>query len=314
MGKSSNKTGSLWSSWKNCFHKKGSGRVTTSLGNIAQEWNNNVDFSNLFIGQKFSHGAHSNIYHGIYNEEHVAVKFVNRVPPNDEDNFNGATLETQFMREVTFLPRLNHQNVVKFIAASKDTQFYCILTEYQNKGSLRKYLNGLKNKPISLRKAIAFALDIARGMEYIHANGIIHRDLKPENVLVDGDTTHTRLKVADFGIACIEGSSSKCDSLKGTCRWMAPEMVKGKRYGRKVDVYSFGLILWEMVSGTVPFKDLSPVQVAVAVAHRNSRPVVPSNCPIVLRDLIHQCWALEPEKRPEFSHVVQVLEQLEQSL
>ncbi|KAG4947727.1 serine/threonine/tyrosine-protein kinase HT1-like [Glycine soja] len=290
------------SSWPltKCFHH-GSGR-DYAIG-ITQEWG--IDFSNLFIGHKFSQGAHSQIYHGIYKKEHAAVKFV-KVRYNDQKGIPKSLLEAQFLREVTHLPRLHHQNVVKFIGAYKDTDFYCILTEYQQKGSLRVYLNKLESKPISLKRVIDFALDIARGMEYIHAQGIIHRDLKPENVLVDGEI---RLKIADFGIAC---EASKCDSLRGTYRWMAPEMIKGKRYGRKVDVYSFGLILWELVSGTVPFEGLSPIQVAVAVADRNSRPIIPSHCPHVLSDLIKQCWELKPEKRPEFCQIVRVLEQLDQ--
>ncbi|XP_028202039.1 serine/threonine/tyrosine-protein kinase HT1-like [Glycine soja] len=290
------------SSWPltKCF-QHGSGR-DDAIG-ITQEWG--IDFSNLFIGHKFSQGAHSQIYHGIYKKEHAAVKFV-KVRYNDQKGIPKSLLEAQFLREVTHLPRLHHQNVVKFIGAHKDTDFYCILTEYQQKGSLRVYLNNLESKPISLKRVIDFALDIARGMEYIHAQGIIHRDLKPENVLVDGEI---RLKIADFGIAC---EASKCDSLRGTYRWMAPEMIKGKRYGRKVDVYSFGLILWELVSGTVPFEGLSPIQVAVAVADRNSRPIIPSHCPHVLSGLIKQCWELKPEKRPEFCQIVRVLEQLDQ--
>ena len=208
-------------------------------------------------------------------KEHVAIKWV-KLQDNDERGTLTSLLETQFFREVTHLPRLHHQNVVKYVAACKDTHFYFILTEYQQKGSLRVYLNKLEHKPISSKKVISFALDIAHGMEYVHAQGIIHRDLKPENVLVDGEL---HPKIADFGISC---EASKCDSLRGTYRWMAPEMIKGKRYGREVDVYSFGLILWELVSGTVPFEDMGPCQVAVAVANRNSRPIIPSDYPHIL--------------------------------
>ncbi|KAK7334795.1 hypothetical protein VNO80_26560 [Phaseolus coccineus] len=272
---------------------------------IAQEWN--IDFSDLFIGYKFSHGAHSQIYHGIYKQQDVAIKIF-KVRECEEKGNLRSLLETQFLREITHLPRLHHQNVVTFMAAYKDSDSYYILTEYQQKGSLRVYLNKLESKPISLKKVVAFALDIARGMEYVHAQGIIHRDLKPENVLVDRDS---HLKIADFGIAC---EASKCDSLRGTYRWMAPEMIKGKSYGRKVDVYSFGLILWELVSGTLPFEDMNPVQVAVAVADRNSRPVLPTHCPQGLRDLINQCWASKPEKRLEFWQIVRVLEQLSKEI
>ncbi|XP_061338182.1 serine/threonine/tyrosine-protein kinase HT1-like [Gastrolobium bilobum] len=298
------KESSSWA-WSKCFHH-GSGRFT-AMGN-AQQWNNVVDLSNLFIGHKFSQGAYSKLHRGIYNKEPVAVKIVS--VPEDEAMGNLASkLKTQFIREVTFLSHLHHQNVIKFIGACKDTDVYCILTEYLYNGSLRAYLNKLESKPICVKEVIGFALDIARGMEYIHAQGIIHRDLKPENVLVDGDL---HLKIADFGASC---EASKCDnSLSGTYRWMAPEMIKGKRYGRKVDVYSFGLILWEMVSGKMPFEDITPIQVAIAVKNKDLRPVIPSTCPPVIRNLIQQCWASKPEKRPEFCKIVQVLKQFDQSL
>ncbi|KAL6142766.1 hypothetical protein ACLB2K_061042 [Fragaria x ananassa] len=169
------------------------------------------------------------------------------------------------------------------------------------------------------------ALDIARGMEYIHSQGVIHRDLKPENVLIDKDF---RLKIADFGIACEEGL---CDSLTGTYRWMAPEMTKHKHahakglakalgmdstnkpYGRMVDVYSFGLILWELVAGKIPLAEMDPIPAAFAVLNKNLRPLIPKDCPPAMRALIDQCWSTQPEKRPEFWQVVKVLEQFQSS-
>ncbi|KAK7244117.1 hypothetical protein RIF29_38935 [Crotalaria pallida] len=306
--KSKNRKESPWP-WTKCFHH-GRGKVTALT--IAQEWS--LDLSNLFIGQKFYHGAHSHLYKGLYKEEYVAVKILS-IPYDDEEKGSLASLlEAQFIREVTFLPRLHHQNVVKFIAAckgkDKDNNVSIILTEFLKGGSLRAYLNKLNSKPMPLKKVISFALDIARGMEYIHSQGIIHRDLKPENVLVGDDDS--RLKIADFGIAC--EAAKNCDSWSGTYRWMAPEMIKKKRYGRKVDVYSFGLMLWEMVTGTVPYKGMTPVQVAFAVSDKNLRPVIPSGCPSVIGDLIQKCWAMKPEKRPEFLQVVQVLEKFDLSL
>ncbi|XXG77413.1 hypothetical protein AAC387_Pa08g1570 [Persea americana] len=110
---------------------------------------------------------------------------------------------------------------------------------------------------------------------------------------------------------------ASCDSLAedpGTYRWMAPEMIKHKVYGRKVDVYSFGLVLWEMVTGTIPYEEMTPIQAAFAVVNKNSRPVIPTDCPASLRALIEQCWSLDPEKRPEFWQIVKVLEQFESSL
>jgi serine/threonine protein kinase len=293
------------SSWAKYFDH-GGGRVNAV--ETSDEWT--VDLSKLFLGLKFAHGAHSRLYHGIYNDEPVAVKII-RVPEDDENGALGARLEKQFNREVTLLSRLHFHNIIKFVAACRKPPVYCVVTEYLSEGSLRAYLHKLERKSLPLQKLIAFALDIARGMEYIHSQGVIHRDLKPENVLIDQEF---HLKIADFGIACEE---AYCDSLAddpGTYRWMAPEMIKHKSYGRKVDVYSFGLILWEMVAGTIPYEDMNPVQAAFAVVNKNLRPVIPRYCPPAMRALIEQCWSLQSEKRPEFWQVVKVLEQFESSL
>ncbi|KAK7319693.1 hypothetical protein RJT34_04418 [Clitoria ternatea] len=287
------------------YFDHGGGKVTAV--ETAEEWN--VDLSKLFVGLRFAHGAHSRLYHGMYEEEPVAVKII-RVPDDDENGTLAARLEKQFIREVTLLSRLHHQNVIKFVAACRKPPVYCVVTEYLSEGSLRAYLHKLERKTIPLQKLIDYALDIARGMEYIHSQGVIHRDLKPENVLINGDF---HLKIADFGIACEEAYCDLFADDPGTYRWMAPEMIKRKSYGRKVDVYSFGLILWEMLTGTIPYEDMTPIQAAFAVVNKNSRPVIPTNCPPAMGALIEQCWSLNPDKRPEFWQVVKVLEQFEYS-
>ncbi|CAL5344989.1 hypothetical protein CsSME_00032016 [Camellia sinensis var. sinensis] len=293
------------STWTKYFDN-GGGRVTSV--ETADDWM--VDLSKLFLGLRFAHGAHSQLYHGIYKDEPVAVKII-RVPDDDENGALGARLEKQFTREVTLLSRLHHQNVIKFVAACRKPLVFCIITEYLSEGSLRAYLHKLEHKTLTLQKLIAIALDIARGMEFIHSQGVIHRDLKPENILINQDF---HMKIADFGIACEE---AYCDLLAddpGTYRWMAPEMVKRKSYGRKVDVYSFGLILWELVAGTIPYEDMTPIQAAFAVVNKNLRPAIPAYCLPAMRALIEQCWCSQPEKRPEFWQIVKVLEQFESSL
>ncbi|CAI8583873.1 unnamed protein product [Vicia faba] len=300
--KSKNRKDSGWSKYFD------HGGVKVTAVETAEEWN--VDLCKLYVGLRFAYGAHSRLYHGKYEGEPVAVKLI-RVPDDDENGTLAAKLEKQFITEVTLLSRLHHQNVLKFVAACRNPPVYCVITEYLSEGSLRAYLHKLEGKTIPLQKLIAFSLDIAHGMEYIHSQGVIHRDLKPENVLINEDF---HLKIADFGIACEE---AHCDLLAddpGTYRWMAPEMIRRKSYGRKVDVYSFGLILWEMFTGTIPYEDMTPIQAAFAVVNKNSRPVIPLNCPPAMRALIQQCWSLNPDKRPEFWQVVKVLEQFESSL
>ncbi|QCD76766.1 serine/threonine-protein kinase HT1-like [Vigna unguiculata] len=288
------------------FLDNGGSKITAV--ETAEDWN--IDMSQLFFGLKFAHGAHSRLYHGVYKDESVAVKLIME-PEDDETGDLASRLEKQFVREVTLLSRLHHQNVIKFSAACRKPPVYCIITEYLSEGSLRAYLHKLEHQTISLQKLLTFALDIARGMEYIHSQGVIHRDLKPENILIGEGC---RLKIADFGIACEEASCDLLADDPGTYRWMAPEMIKRKSYGRKVDVYSFGLILSEMLTGTIPYEDMNPIQAAFAVVNKNSRPVIPSDCPPAMRALVEQCWSLQPDKRPEFWQIVKILEQFESSL
>ncbi|XP_044497273.1 serine/threonine/tyrosine-protein kinase HT1-like [Mangifera indica] len=293
------------SAWSKYFDH-GGGRVNAV--EAADEYG--VDLSQLFLGLRFAHGAHSRLYHGIYKDETVAVKIIT-IPDDDENRNMAARLEKQFRREVTLLSQLHHANVIKFVAACRKPPVYFVITEYLSEGSLRAYLHKLEHKSLPLQKLIRIALDIARGMEYIHSQGVIHRDLKPENVLIDEEF---HLKIADFGIACEEQYCDAWADDPGTYRWMAPEMIKHKPYGRKVDVYSFGLILWEMVAGTIPYEEMNPIQAAFAVVNKNLRPVIPGDCPPAMAALIEQCWSLHPEKRPEFWHIVRVLEQFESSL
>ncbi|CAL4978448.1 unnamed protein product [Urochloa decumbens] len=269
-----------------------------------------LDPSKLLVGHRFASGAYSRLYRGFYDEKPVAIKFI-RQPDDDDNGKMAAKLEKQYNSEINSLSHLYHKNVIKLVAAYKCPPVFYIITEFLPGGSLRSYLNSTENHPIPLEKIVSIALDVARGLEYIHSQGIVHRDIKPENILFDENFC---VKIADFGIACEE---TLCDILvedEGTYRWMAPEMIKQKAYNRKVDAYSFGLLLWEMVSGRIPYENLTPFQVAYAVANRNLRPTIPPECPSALRPLIEQCCALQPDKRPDFWQIVKVLEQFHSTL
>ncbi|XP_066375535.1 serine/threonine/tyrosine-protein kinase HT1-like isoform X1 [Miscanthus floridulus] len=265
-----------------------------------EEWM--ADLSQLFIGNKFASGANSRIYRGIYKQRAVAVKMV-RIPERDEAR--RAELEEQFNSEVAFLSRLYHPNIVQFIAACKKPPVYCIITEYMSQGTLRMYLNKKDPYSLSPETILKLALDISRGMEYLHAQGVIHRDLKSQNLLLNDEM---RVKVADFGTSCLETKCQATKGNKGTYRWMAPEMTKEKPYTRKVDVYSFGIVLWELTTCLLPFQGMTPVQAAYAASEKNLRPPLSNSCPPVLNNLIKKCWSANPARRPEFSYIVSVLE------
>ncbi|GAV65187.1 Pkinase_Tyr domain-containing protein [Cephalotus follicularis] len=269
-----------------------------------EEWT--ADLSQLFIGNKFASGAHSRIYRGIYKQRAVAVKMV-RIPNQKEDT--RAKLEQQFKSEVAFLSRLLHPNIVQFIAACKKPPVYCIITEYMSQGTLRMYLNKKEPYSLSTETILRLALDISRGMEYLHSQGVIHRDLKSNNLLLNDEM---RVKVADFGTSCLETQCRETKGNMGTYRWMAPEMIKEKPYTRKIDVYSFGIVLWELTTALLPFQGMTPVQAAFAVAEKNERPPLPASCQPALAHLIKRCWAANPSKRPDFIDIVSALEKYDE--
>ncbi|KAH7528476.1 hypothetical protein FEM48_Zijuj05G0076300 [Ziziphus jujuba var. spinosa] len=275
-------------------------------GEGEEQWS--ADMSQLFIGFKFASGRHSRIYRGIYKQRDVAIKLISQ--PEEDENL-ASLLEKQFISEVALLFRLQHPNIITFIAACKKPPVFCIITEYLAGGSLRKYLHHQEPHSVPLELVLKLALDIARGMQYLHAQGILHRDLKSENLLLGEDMC---VKVADFGISCLESQCGSAKGFTGTYRWMAPEMIKEKHHTKKVDVYSFGIVLWELLTALTPFENMTPEQAAFAVSQKNARPPLPSACPRAISHLINRCWSSNPDKRPHFDEIVSILEGYAESL
>nr|GEU31177.1 putative ribonuclease H-like domain-containing protein [Tanacetum cinerariifolium] len=139
--------------------------------------------------------------------------------------------------------------------------------------------------------------------EYLAGGSL--RDLKSENLLLDEDMC---VKVADFGISCLESQCGSGKGFTGTYRWMAPEMIKEKKHTKKVDVYSFAIVMWELLTALTPFDDMTPEQAAFAVCQKNARPPLPASCPGAFCELISRCWSTKPDKRPTFDEIVKVLE------
>uniref|UniRef100_A0A7C9DQA1 Dual-specificity kinase n=1 Tax=Opuntia streptacantha TaxID=393608 RepID=A0A7C9DQA1_OPUST len=267
-----------------------------------------VDPKLLFIGSKIGEGAHGKVYEGRYGDRIVAIKVLNRGRTSEER----AVLESRFIREVNMMSRVQHENLVKFIGACKDP-LMVIVTELLPGLSLRKYLNSLRPKQLELNVALSYAVDICRAMDCLHANGIIHRDLKPDNLLLSAD--HKSVKLADFGLAREETLTEMMTAETGTYRWMAPELYstvtlrqgEKKHYNNKVDVYSFGIVLWELLTNRMPFEGMSNLQAAYAAAFKQQRPTVPEDIAPDLAFIIQSCWVEDPNLRPSFSQIIRML-------
>jgi len=227
-----------------------------------------IDAQFLFVGAKIGEGAHGKVYQGRYRDQAVAVKILQRGEAVEER----ATLEARFVREVA-MSKVQHKNLVKFIGACKDPVMV-IATELLPAMSLRKYMLNLRPKLLELHVAIGFALDIAQAMDCLHANGIIHRDLKPDNLLLTAN--QKSVKLVDFSLAREESLTEMMTAETGTYRWMAPELYSTvtlrqgdkKHYSNKVDVYSFSIVLWELLTNRMPFEGMSNLQAAYAAAFK----------------------------------------------
>ncbi|XP_010252176.1 PREDICTED: serine/threonine-protein kinase HT1-like [Nelumbo nucifera] len=270
------------------------------------EWT--IDLRKLNMGTAFAQGAFGKLYKGTYNGEDVAIKILERPENNAE---RAQLMEQQFQQEVMMLATLKHPNIVRFIGACRKPMVWCIVTEYAKGGSVRQFLMRRHNRSVPLKLAVKQALDVARGMAYVHGLGFIHRDLKSDNLLISSDKS---IKIADFGVARIEVQTEGMTPETGTYRWMAPEMIQHRPYTQKVDVYSFGIVLWELITGMLPFQNMTAVQAAFAVVNKGVRPIIPNDCLPALSEIMTRCWDANPEVRPPFTEVVRMLENAEMEI
>jgi serine/threonine protein kinase len=181
-----------------------------------------------------------------------------------------------------------------------DTPPYCIATEYVPNGSLS---DALSQSLLTPSQKSVIALAIAHGMNFLHRQNVMHRDLKPMNILLD---SRWLPKICDFGISrfvAAEGAS-KVTAQIGTAAWMAPEMFESTTYDKQVDVYSFGMLLWAMLTEKEPFAGRDGMQIAVAVCKNGARPQFPPGTPRALIELIKACWAQDSRERPTLENVV----------
>ncbi|XP_035391997.1 mitogen-activated protein kinase kinase kinase 20 isoform X5 [Electrophorus electricus] len=209
--------------------------------------------------------------------------------------------------EAEILSVLSHRNIIQFYGAILEAPNYGIVTEYASGGSLYEYLSSDNSEEISMKQIMTWAADIAKGMHYLHAEApvkVIHRDLKSRNVVMTADKV---LKICDFGASKFHSHTTHM-SLVGTFPWMAPEVIQSLPVSETCDTYSYGVVLWEMLTCEIPFKGLEGLQVAWLVVEKNERLTIPSTCPASFAGLMRRCWETEPVKRPLFKEILSILE------
>ncbi|XP_051856007.1 mitogen-activated protein kinase kinase kinase 13 [Antechinus flavipes] len=238
-----------------------------------------VPFEEISELQWLGSGAQGAVFLGKFRAEEVAIKKVRE--QNETD--------------IKHLRKLKHPNIIAFKGVCTQAPCYCIIMEYCAHGQLYEVLRA--GRKITPRLLVDWSTGIASGMNYLHLHKIIHRDLKSPNVLV----THTdAVKISDFGTSKELSDKSTKMSFAGTVAWMAPEVIRNEPVSEKVDIWSFGVVLWELLTGEIPYKDVDSSAIIWGVGSNSLHLPVPSTCPDGFKILMKQTWQSKPRNRPSF--------------
>lgn len=260
---------------------------------------NNINLS-LFIFQILGFGQ---VYLGIWNGKYIAIKKF-----NIKERHHVKYSLNKFVKEINIISNLRHPNIVLYIGASINNNEYYMISEYICKGSLFDYLHVQKHK-ITESEQLSIAYEVAIALRYLHSRKITHCDLKSSNLLV---LENMKIKVSDFGLSRLKNifSVSENKGRIGTSHWMPPEIMKAKKYEESSDVYSYGMILWELITGDIPYYGMTPNQIIGLVADFGKIVEVPKEGNLALRNLIKNCLIYEPERRPNLDHIIKYLDKV----
>jgi serine/threonine protein kinase len=251
-------------------------------------------------------GTFGTVFHGKWRGTDVAIKRIKKTCFTGRSS-EQERLTVEFWREADILSKLHHPNVVAFYGVVQDGPggTMATVTEYMVDGSLRHVLLR-KDRYLDRRKRLIIAMDAAFGMEYLHSKNIVHFDLKCDNLLVNlKDPLRPICKVGDFGLSKIKRNTLVSGGVRGTLPWMAPELLNGSssKVSEKVDVFSFGIVLWEILTGEEPYANMHYGAIIGGIVNNTLRPTIPNYCDIEWRTLMEQCWAPNPAVRPSFTEI-----------
>ncbi|XP_054854742.1 mitogen-activated protein kinase kinase kinase 10 isoform X2 [Eublepharis macularius] len=271
-----------------------------------------IPFGELRLEELIGAGGFGKVYRGVWRGQEVAVKAARQEPEQDP-----AAAAESVRQEARLFAMLRHPNIIALKAVCLRPPALCLVMEYARGGPLSRALAGRKVPPHVL---VNWAVQVARGMRYLHSEApvpVIHRDLKSINVLIlerleSDDLSGRTLKITDFGLAR-EWHRTTQMSAAGTYAWMAPEVIKLSLFSKSSDVWSFGVLLWELLTGEVPYREIDALAVAYGVAMNKLRLPIPSTCPEPFARLLEECWRPDPHARPAFDSILQQLRETEQS-
>ncbi|XP_068608355.1 mitogen-activated protein kinase kinase kinase 7-like [Brachionichthys hirsutus] len=249
-----------------------------------------IQYEDIHVEAAVGRGTFGVVYKAIWRGKDVAIKTI------DSENERNA-----FLVELRQLSRVNHPNIVQLYGSCDNP--VCLVMEYAECGSLYNLLHSAAQPQYTAAHAMSWCLQCAQGVAYLHAmkpKALIHRDLKPPNLLLV--SRGTVLKICDFGTAC--DIQTYMTNNKGSAAWMAPEVFEGSNYSEKCDVFSWGIILWEVITRKKPFDEIGGSAFCIMWAvHRGTRPPLIRDLPEPIETLMTCCWDKEPNQRPSMEEV-----------
>jgi predicted Ser/Thr protein kinase len=257
------------------------------LNSMSSDERMKIPYSDLKVIREIGAGAYGKVFLGEWQMTQVALKV------------SGMTSSEEFIREAQLLINLRpHPNVVQILGVSTDGLNVVMIMEYCDGGSL----DHLVKNEISMQTKIKYLSGIAKGVYHLHKNNIIHRDLAARNILL----SRGEPKISDFGMSRKvqeAASHGQTRSTIGPLRWMAPESLKSSQYSSKSDVWSFGILCWEVLLGEEPHLNSDPLAIGIEIRDRGHTPTIPEDINPDLAQLMKDCWKLDADQRPDFAEI-----------
>ncbi|PAV57043.1 hypothetical protein WR25_26111 [Diploscapter pachys] len=261
-----------------------------------------ISRSDIQIGRQLGVGTFGSVYYGIWahssdgSQKEVALKKV-----------------FMLQKEAEILSKIRHKNIIQFHGICKTGTDFYIITEFAPNGSLYDVLHKDKEENlIDFNMILAWATQIARGINYLHYDAvdtIIHRDLKSKNVVIDAKNA---CKICDFGTSKDLTHSCTAPTWGGTAAWMSPEIItQAEGLTTATDVWSYGVVLWEMLSREVPYKDFTEFRIYSLISQQGVTLTIPDSCPEQLKLLMKNCWKISPKDRIIMKQILSELTQME---
>jgi len=326
------------------FHKR---RNLTSWSDAASSLHSPISFAELKMKSLIGGGGFGQVWSATWRGTPVAVKVLSAITdPQTKMHVQKAILQ-EFAAEINLLSGMRHPNICLYIGACLEPTNRAIVTELAANGSLWDALRLPLQPPFAITPADGMpaswpfglydphifdragsgsilspppstwpwalvrrvAEGAARGMNYLHCGmpAVLHRDLKSANILLDDSYNP---KVCDFGLSRLKAQEKTMTGNCGTVQWMAPEILANEKYAEPADVFSYGIILWELLKRECPYDGMSSIQCALAVLNKDMRPEIPDWCPAKFASLIRSCIAKDPSKRPTFSEILHILDSM----